>query len=87
MLDLLHIDEVSYDGNDRVLEEWFCQLRLDGKGDQLVIWAGDQLTVSRIHRLKRFRCMDLNAHNCLEFLNPIFGWFHAQMAIEHSLHS
>lgn len=87
MLDLLHIDEVSYDGNDRVLEEWFRQLRLDGKGDQLVIWAGDQLTVSRIRGLKRFRCMDLNAHDRLEFLKPIFGWFHAQMAIEHSLHS
>ena len=87
MLDLLHIDEVSYEGNDRVLEEWFRQLRLDPKGDHLVVWAGDQLTVSRIRGLKRFRCMDLNSHDRLEFLKPIFGWFHAQIAIEHSLHS
>ena len=87
MLDLLHIDEVSYEGNDRVLEEWFRQLKLTAKGDQLVLWAGDQLTVSRIRGLKRFHCMDLNSHDRLEFLKPIFGWFHAQMAIEHSLHS
>jgi hypothetical protein len=87
MLDLLHIDEVSYEGNDCVLEEWFRQLKLDAKGDQLVVWAGDQLTVSRICGLKRFRCMDLNSHDRLELLKPLFGWFHAQMVIEHSLHS
>jgi hypothetical protein len=87
MLDLLHIDEVSYKGNDHVLEEWFRQLKLGAKGDQLVIWAGDQLTVSRIRGLKKFRCMDLNSHDRLEFLKPVFGWFHAQMAVEHSIHS
>ena len=86
MLDLLHIDEVSYEGNNRILEEWFRQLRLDPKGDHLVVWAGNQLTVSRICGLKRFRCMDLNSHNQLKFLKPIFGWFHAQIAVEHSLH-
>ena len=31
--------------------------------------------------------MDLNSHDRLEFLKPIFGWFHAQIAVEHSLHS
>jgi hypothetical protein len=31
--------------------------------------------------------MDLNSHDRLEFLKPVFGWFHAQLAIEHSLHS
>lgn len=87
MLDLLHIDEVSYEGNDRVLAEWFRQLQLDPKGNQMTIWVGDQLTVSRIRGLKRFRCMDLNSHDRLEFLKPVFGWFHAQMAMEHSLHS
>jgi hypothetical protein len=87
MLNLLHIDEVSYEGNDHVLEEWFRQLKLHAEGNQLAIWAGDQLTVSRIHRLKKFHCMDLNSHDCLEFLKPVFGWFNAQMAIKHSLHS
>ena len=87
MLDLLHVDEVSYEGNDRVLKEWFRQLKLDAKGEQLVVWAGDQLTVSRIRGLKKFRCMDLNSWDHLEFLKPVFGWFHAQMAVEHSLHS
>jgi hypothetical protein len=87
MLDLLHIDEVSYEGNDRVLEEWFRQLTFDAEGNQILVWAGDQLTVSRIRGLKKFRCMDLNSRDRLEFLKPVFGWFHAQMAIEHSLHS
>jgi hypothetical protein len=87
MLDLLHIDEVSYEGNDRVLEEWFRQLTFDTEGNQILVWAGDQLTVSRIRGLKKFRCMDLNSRDRLEFLKPVFGWFHAQMAVEHSLHS
>jgi hypothetical protein len=87
MLDLLHIDEASYEGNNRVLEEWFRQVKLDSEGNQLVVWAGDQLTVSRIRGLKKFCCMDLNSLDRLEFFKPVFGWFHAQMAIEHSLHS
>ena len=73
MLDLLHIDEVSYEGNNHVLEEWFWQLTLDPKGDHLVVWIGDQLTVSRICGLKWFRRMDLNSHDQLEFLKPVFG--------------
>jgi hypothetical protein len=94
MLDTVHIEEASYEGNERVLEEWFRQLGLDDLDDrmrdglgQLIIWVGDQLTVSRIRGLKRFRCMDLNAHDRLDFIKPIFGWFHAQIALEHSLHS
>jgi hypothetical protein len=86
MLNLLHIEEASYEGNDRVLEEWFCQLKFDNTGQQLLIWVGDQLMVRQIHGLKRFRSMDLNSYDRLEFLKPIFGWFHAQIAMEHSLH-
>lgn len=87
MLDLLHIEEALYEGNDRVLEEWFRQVKLDTTGQQLLIWIGDQLTVSGIHGLKKFHCMDLNSDDRLEFLKVVFGWFHAQVAMEHSLHS
>ncbi|KAH9953950.1 hypothetical protein BC827DRAFT_1158993 [Russula dissimulans] len=57
MLDLLHIEEVSYEGNDKVLGEWFRLLQVDPTGQQLLVWVGDQLT------------------------------FHAQIVMEHSLHS
>jgi hypothetical protein len=87
MLDLLHIEEVSYKGNDRVLEEWFRETKFKATGEQLLIWVGDQLTVSRIRGLKKYRCEDLNLQDCLEFLQPVFGWFHAQITMEHSLHS
>jgi hypothetical protein len=31
--------------------------------------------------------MDLNSFDHLEFIVPIFGWFHAQITMEHSLYS
>jgi hypothetical protein len=69
MLDLLHINEVSYEGNDRVIKEWFQQLTLDAEGNQLLVWAGDQLMVLRIQGLKKFHCM-----NCtLICLGAVFG--------------
>src|SRR6266481_874271 len=62
MLNTVHIEEASYEGNDRVLKEWWRQLEVNtpekqkkmGK-DDLIVWAGDQLTVSRIGGLHRFR--------------------------------
>ncbi len=87
MLDLLHIEEASYKGNDKVLGKWFQLANVDPTGQQLLVWVRDQLTVARIQGLKKFRAMDLNSFDRLEFIIPIFGWFHAQIAMEHSLHS
>lgn len=94
MLNTVHIEEASYEGNDRVLKEWWRQLKLDTPEkkkkmgeDNLIVWAGDQLTVSRIRGLHRFRAEDLNSYDRLAFLKEVPGWFHAQIAIEHSLHS
>jgi hypothetical protein len=87
MLDLLHIEETSYEGNDRVLQEWFRLLNVDPTGQQPLIWVSDQLTIGQIRGLKKFRCMDNSSWDHLEFLKPVFGWFHAQIAMEHSLHS
>ncbi|KAF8237484.1 hypothetical protein L208DRAFT_1421552 [Tricholoma matsutake] len=47
----LHIEEASYEGNDCILSEWWCQLKLDmldkqketGK-EKVIIWVGNQLT-------------------------------------------
>jgi hypothetical protein len=53
MLNTVHIEEASYEGNDRVLSEWWHQLRLDttdkqketGK-EKVIVWVGNQLMVS-----------------------------------------
>ena len=94
MLNTVHIEEASYDGNDRVLQEWWRQLGITSLDQQktfstasVIPWVGDQLTVSRIRGLQRFRRDDLNPLQRLELLVPVFGWFHCQIAYEHSLHA
>src|ERR1700722_4928595 len=72
MLDTVHIEEATYEGNERVLEEWFRQLDLDAlnelQPEALLVWIGDQLTVSRIRGLQRFHCRDLNSRDRYDFL-------------------
>jgi hypothetical protein len=93
MLNTVHIEEASYEGNDRVLKEWWRQLKFDtpekqrklGEGP-IIVWTGDQLTVSRIRGLQKFRSEDDNTFDRLSFLKEIFGWFHTVIALEHSLH-
>lgn len=53
MLDTVHIEEVSYEGNIKVIAEWLRQLHFNTADlkkrlalEQFVIWVGDQLTVS-----------------------------------------
>jgi hypothetical protein len=94
MLNTAHIEEASYEGNDRVLKKWWRQLKLDSPDKQkqtgeekVIVWVGDQLTVSRLRGLQKFRCNDLNSFERLAFIKEVFGWFHAQIAFEHSLHS
>ena len=94
MLNTVHIEEASYEGNDKVLKEWWRQLGVDAPEkkknmgeNKLIVWAGDQLTVSRIRGLHRFRAEDLNSYDRLAFLKELPGWFHTQIALEHSFHS
>jgi hypothetical protein len=94
MLQTIHMEEASYEGNDRMLKEWWRQLKLDSPDEQknlgrewVLVWVGNQLTVSHLRGLQRFRCEDLNSFDRLAFMKPIFGWFHAQIAVEHSLHA
>ncbi|KAI0769563.1 hypothetical protein BC629DRAFT_1595870 [Irpex lacteus] len=93
ILDTAHIEEVSLEGNLRCLEEWFRQLNLSTDEAQkklshqkLWLWMGDQLTVSRIRSLQQLRARELNWWHRLEHLVPFFGWLHAQMAQEESIH-
>jgi hypothetical protein len=55
MLNTVHIKEASYEGNDCVLNKWWCQLKLNTPDKQkqigeekVIVWAGDQLTVARL---------------------------------------
>jgi len=87
------IDEAFHEGNRQWLDEWSCQLGLDTDEERertgqnwIVVWSGDQLTASRLRGLKMFRSMDNIPHEQLSWMEPIFGWFHLQMAFAASLH-
>ncbi|KAI0073320.1 hypothetical protein K474DRAFT_1677972 [Panus rudis PR-1116 ss-1] len=94
MLDTLDIEEASYEGNSRVLEAFFKQLRQNttlekqkrlARGDVVVV-TGDQMTASRVRGLQVARSEDYNSYDRLAFIKPQFGWLHAQFMQEHSLH-
>jgi hypothetical protein len=93
MMNTCTINESTYDGNEQFLAELTRQLQLDTdeeKGrtghNRIVVWSGDQLTTSRLRGLKTIRAMDSNTYESLGWLEPIFGWFHLQMAFATSLH-
>lgn len=93
VLNTVHMEEASYEGNDRVLDEWFRQLKLDTDAEQkktarkrFVAWIGDQLTVSRLRGLRQFRSQDMNPWQRMEWLQELFGFMHAEVALEHSFH-
>ncbi len=94
VLKTAHIEEASYEGNERVLVEWWKQLEHSTPSGhrklgetQTIVWGGDQLTVSRLRGIQTFHCEDHNSFDRLDFLVPVFGWFHALMAVEHSIHA
>ena len=87
------INESTYEGNQQVIGEWTRQLGLNTDEDKekigqdwIVVWSGDQLTTSRLRGLKSFRALDSDPYECLGWMEPIFGWFHLQMAFATSLH-
>ena len=94
MLNTVHIEEASYEGNAKVLMEWLCQISINTPDKKkrlalecVIVWVGDQLTVSQLWGLKKFHSEDLNSFDRLDFLKEIPGWFHTEIAFEHSLHS
>lgn len=93
MMNTCTVDESSYDGNQQMTEEWSRQLKLDTDEEKeamgrnrIVIWSGDQLTTSRLRGLKGFRLRDKDLYERLSWVEPIFGWFHLQMAFATSIH-
>lgn len=94
MLPTLPIDEATYNGNDQVMDRAWMGLGLHSVEEmkktgleRVVVWAGDQLTVSRLRGLANFRSHDDNSFERMAYLIPMFGWFHLQMAFATSLHT
>ncbi|KAI0363576.1 hypothetical protein BV20DRAFT_1057947 [Pilatotrama ljubarskyi] len=95
ILETVEVDESSYDGTDQLMNSiWLEQMGWGSEeekrrtGEQRVlVWAGDQLTVDRIRGLARYRHDDPNSFARMDWVEPVFGWFHATMAFANSLHA
>lgn len=93
ILGMTDIDESSYEGNDRVIAEFFRQLELNSKDEQkktglirLLLWIGDQMTVEQLWGLFKYHYEDFNSFDCMDYMVPLFRWFHMVMAFANSLH-
>ncbi|KAF9791033.1 hypothetical protein BJ322DRAFT_1000129 [Thelephora terrestris] len=94
MLPTAHIDESTYEGNDEIVAAMLkCigfssteELKRVGQ-ERVVVWVGDQLTVSRLRGLQNLRLHDWNTFERMAWMVPMFGWFHLQMAFANSLHA
>lgn len=93
LLGTVDIPESSYEGNARLIDEFLRQLGVDNDErrrkfgmEKTVPWVGDQLTMDRLRGLFRYRAEDENAYNRLDYMAPVFGWFHLEMAYAGSLH-
>ncbi|KAJ7159879.1 hypothetical protein C8R43DRAFT_1124238 [Mycena crocata] len=86
-------EEASYDGTLDVMDDTFQQLLLNTKDEQMrtaieriIAWLGDQLTIERLRGLWKFRHEDHNSFDRLDYMIPVFGWFHLVMAFANSIH-
>jgi hypothetical protein len=87
------LEEASYDGTLKVKAELFRQLHLHMEEEQIrtglervIAWMGDQLTVERLRGLWKYRHKDFNSFDRMDYMIPVFGWFHLVMAFANSLH-
>ena len=95
ILETVEVDESTYDGTDQLLHKIFPDAMGQGSEAQkerigrtgLIPWIGDQLTVERIRGLGRIRHDALNSWARMEWIEPDFGFFHAEMAYANSLHA
>lgn len=93
LLDVLHIDESTYEGTDKVLNAWWAKLNIVEENrvkevvdSMMVFITGDQLTVRLVRHLRELRRDELNSWNRLDNILPVFGWLHAVMALVRSIH-
>ncbi|KAI0668429.1 hypothetical protein C8Q78DRAFT_1098590 [Trametes maxima] len=79
ILETRQINESTYEGTDEF------QVGLNSNSAKRKL--GDQLTVERMRGLIRLRHDDPNSFARMEWVEPLFGWFHALMAFANSLHA
>ncbi|KAK6978306.1 hypothetical protein R3P38DRAFT_3334310 [Favolaschia claudopus] len=53
---------------------------------RIIAWMGDQLTVERLRGLWKYRHEDHNSFDRMDYMIPVFGWFHLVMAFANSIH-
>ncbi|KAJ6611144.1 hypothetical protein B0H10DRAFT_2224367 [Mycena sp. CBHHK59/15] len=88
-----HLQESSYEGTLNIMNDSFHQLLLNSTDEQqrtalkqIIAWIGDQFTIERLRRLWKYRHEDHNSFDRLDYMIPIFGWFHLVMAFANSIH-
>ena len=93
MLGTSELEEASYDGTLKVVADLFHQLHLHTEEEEIrtglervIAWMGDQLTVERLRGLWKYRHEDFNSFDRMDYMIPVFGWFHLVMAFANSLH-
>ena len=89
----MNIPEASYDDNSHLIKEWLRQLRVEGAEiqqkiglEQVIVWAGDQLTIDRLWNLFKFCAEDLNSYDRLDWLVLVNGWLHIMMILGNTIH-
>ena len=94
VLPTVHIDESTYEGNEEIVKDVLERLGFrsvdelkEVGSERIIVWVGDQLTVSRLRGLQNLHSHDWNAFERMEWMIPMFGWFHLQMAFANSLHA
>lgn len=87
------LDQSTYEANMKVLTRYFRHLRWDSLDEQkktslhhFIPIVGDQLTRSRLANMWKFRYQDINSFERLDWMLPLFGWFHVVMTFAGSLH-
>ncbi|EGO30580.1 hypothetical protein SERLADRAFT_364521 [Serpula lacrymans var. lacrymans S7.9] len=86
------IEEASYEGNDKVIAEWFHQLGIDSEAEkntwtkQVIPWIGNQMTVNRLRGLFRHKHKDFNSFEHMDYMILVFGWLHLVKAFSILLH-
>ncbi|KAJ7621616.1 hypothetical protein DFH06DRAFT_1233093 [Mycena polygramma] len=93
LLGTVGIPEASYEDNERLIDEWLRQLKMDAPEvqqkigtERLQAWVGDQLTVDRLRNIFQFRSEDSNSFDRLDWMLIPPGWLHIMMCFANSLH-
>ncbi|CDO71975.1 hypothetical protein BN946_scf184943.g9 [Trametes cinnabarina] len=94
ILETIEVDESSYEGTNQLMNRiWLEQMGWGSEEEkrctgveQILVWAGDQLMVDRIRGPTCYRHDDPNSFVRMEWVEPVFGWFHVAMAFANSLH-